>query len=107
MITPKWDDPDAGELLPLPRTDGLTQPQLDGETCVWCSVKPRVPFRLGIRLSSHRGRLLRWTPIAHKRCASTRAARVHRIHIQSCARCSHGDYCPDSRALHALALGYR
>ncbi|MEV6182282.1 hypothetical protein [Streptomyces sp. NPDC052015] len=94
----------AVEMLPLPKLDTLSNEQVDGKACVWCSGRPRTPLALGIRLSANAGTLRRWCPVAHQRCAAHKAGKVYRLHIQMCARCAHRDYCPDGRALYKLAF---
>ncbi|MEU5769784.1 hypothetical protein ABZ782_28105 [Streptomyces asoensis] len=94
----------AAEMLPVPKLDALTAEQIDGEACVWCRRRPRDPFALGPRLSAQAGRLHCWHPIAHRRCAAQRAGKVYALHIKTCARCTHRDYCMDAQALHKLAL---
>ncbi len=93
----------AVEMLPMPKTDALTDRQLDGEACVWCSVRPREPLRLGPRLSARAGTLHRWFPIAHRRCAAEKARKVYELHRRTCVRCAPGDYCPDAISLYKLA----
>lgn len=93
----------AVEMLPMPKTDALTDRQLDGEACVWCGIRPREPLRLGPRLSTRAGTLHRWFPIAHRRCAAAKAHKVYQLHQQTCARCAPGDYCPDAISLYKLA----
>ncbi|QJT04334.1 hypothetical protein G9272_31955 [Streptomyces asoensis] len=102
---PSWDDPPAAEMLPMPKVHTLTPEQIDGTACPWCS-KPLgdTGMKLGPRIRVADGAVRRWLPRACRKCVGVQAARVYRIHIGSCARCSHRDYCPDSRALRALAL---
>lgn len=92
---------DAVEMLCVPRIWKLTAPYRHGEVCVWCGEEPTLD--LGPRLSSEDGKLVRWLPRSCLDCAAQEAARVHRIHVRVCARCTPFLYCPDSRALHALA----
>lgn len=91
----------AAEMLCPPRIWKLTAPYRHGEVCVWCGQEPTL--NLGPRLSSVNGKLVRWLPRSCLRCAAQEAARVHRIHLRMCARCTPYLYCSDSRALHALA----
>lgn len=95
------DIADALVMLPVPRPDRITAEQANGLTCVWCDEPPTL--HLGPRLSTHGGDLHRWTPRACQPCAARQAARVYRLHIKTCARCSHREYCSDSRALYNLA----
>lgn len=88
----------------MPKLDALTEAQIGGEVCVWCDRRPRHPLALGPRLSAQAGRLRCWHPIAHQRCAAQRAGKVYALHIETCARCIHRDYCMDARALYKLAL---
>lgn len=98
----------AAAMLPMPRTAGLASEQMDGTVCVWCARTPDGGgIVLGPRISVIGGSLRRWEPRACRPCASRQAARVYGIHIGTCARCSHGDFCPDSHALHRLALECR
>lgn len=92
----------AVEMLPMPRAAGLDAAQLDGTRCVWCSRNPELG--LGPRISVIAGALKRWEPRACRPCTSREAERVYGIHVRTCPRCSHRDPCPDSQALHALAL---
>jgi hypothetical protein len=94
----------ATEMLPVPRAAGLTRDQVEGKVCVWCGGSPDDHIDLGPRISVVRGKLQRWFPRACQACTGRNAIRVYRLHIGTCARCSHRDYCPDSAALHALAL---
>jgi hypothetical protein len=91
----------AVEMLCVPRARLLTEPYLDGKVCVWCGQEPTLD--LGPRLSAVCGKLVPWRPQSCLDCAADEAARVHRIHLRVCARCTPFLYCPDSRALHALA----
>lgn len=91
------------EMLPMPKADTLTDKQVGGEVCVWCSVRPREPLRLGPRLSTLDGRLHRWFPIAHRRCAAEKAGKVYQLHRRTCARCAPREYCPDAIALYELS----
>ena len=98
----------AAEMLPMPKAAGLTAAKMDGTVCVWCGRTPDGGgVKLGPRISVIAGALKRWFPRACRACAGKKAASVYQLHIQTCARCSHQDYCPDSRALHALALECR
>lgn len=94
---------DGVEMLPMPKAAGLARKRINGTVCVWCGSTPTMP--LGPRLSVIRGKLLRWHPQACQPCVSKEAARVYRLHGDTCARCSHHDYCQDLSLLHALALG--
>lgn len=90
------------EMLPVPKAAGLASERVDGKRCVWCS--GAASMELGTRLSVIDGTLKRWEPRACRSCARREAGRVYDIHIGACARCTHGDYCPDARALYTLAL---
>lgn len=92
---------DAVGMLPMPNARSLARKRIDGACCVWCG--GTAVMDLGPRLSVVDGALKRWEPRACRPCAAREAARVYGIHIQSCARCTHHDYCPDARALHALS----
>lgn len=96
----------AAEMLPMPKAADLAPAQMDGTVCVWCARTPDGGgIVLGPRISAIAGALQRWFPRACRACAGREAARVYQLHIKTCARCSHQDYCPDSQALHELALG--
>lgn len=98
----------AVELLAMPKTHTLTKKKLSGTVCVWCGKHlDEDGLKLGPRLRVASGGVQRWLPRACRPCAGREAARVCAIHITTCARCSHHDYCPDSRALHRLALECR
>ncbi|GGR61547.1 hypothetical protein GCM10010251_93030 [Streptomyces aurantiogriseus] len=98
----------ALEMLAMPKTHTLTKRQMEGTVCVWCKENlDDTCLRLGPRIRVADGGIQRWLPRACRPCTGKEAARVYRIHIRACARCSHRDYCPDSRALHKLALEYR
>ncbi|QJT06349.1 hypothetical protein G9272_43610 [Streptomyces asoensis] len=58
---------------------------------------------LGPRLSVIDGVLKRWELRGCRSCAKREAGRVHDIHITTCARSVRRDYCPESKALYALA----
>ncbi|MCT9084113.1 hypothetical protein [Streptomyces fulvoviolaceus] len=94
----------AAEMLPAPKTADLTPKRISGTVCVWCGKTPQVA--LGIRLSVIGDALSRWWPRACQPCAAREAARVHAIHLTTCARCTHRDYCPDAHALHSLASAH-
>ncbi|MET7651548.1 hypothetical protein [Streptomyces sp. NPDC005486] len=92
----------AAEMLPVPKAAGLAPERVEGKRCAWCGGADTVA--LGPRLSVIGGTLTRWEPRGCRSCTRREAGRVHDLHITSCARCSHGEYCPDARALYALAL---
>lgn len=96
----------AVELLPMPKLRGLTPEQVEGGACPWCGtrVQQGTGMSLGPRIGVTVGGIQRWIPRACRPCVGSQAARVHRLHIRTCASCSHRDYCADSRALHRLAL---
>jgi hypothetical protein len=92
----------------MPKDHTLTKGQINGATCVWCAKQlDDTGLRLGPRIRVADGGIVRWLPRACRPCVGIEAARVYQIHIRICARCSHRDYCPDSRALHKLAEEYR
>lgn len=91
----------AVEMLPVPRAAGLPVERVDGKFCVWCGGATSV--ELGGRLSVVGGMLRRWEPRACHSCARREAGRVYGIHVTTCARCTHREYCPDARALYELA----
>lgn len=93
----------AVSMLPVPRAAELPAERVDGKRCVWCGGAPSM--ELGVRLSVLDGTLKRWEPRACRPCVRREAGRVCDVHIRACARCSHGDYCPDAKALYTLALG--
>ena len=99
----------AVEMLPMPKLRTLTPEQIEGGACPWCG--ERLPdgtgMRLGPRIGVAGGGVERWFPRACRPCVGKTAARVHRLHTGACARCSHGEHCPDGRALHRLALECR
>jgi hypothetical protein len=92
----------APEMLPVPKAAGLAPERVEGKRCVWCGSAASV--ELGPRLSVVDGALKRWEPRACRSCARREAGRVYDIHITTCARCTHRDYCPDSQGLYTLAL---
>lgn len=96
----------AVEMLPMPKAHTLTGEQIEGKTCVWCAKRlgEGVGLSLGPRIRVAPGGVRRWLPQACRPCTGVEAARVYQLHIRTCARCSHRDYCPDSIALHTLAL---
>ena len=95
------DDANAGEMLRVPTAAGLDDERVAGRRCVWCGGLPTMV--LGPRLSVLEGMLRRWEPRACCSCAGREAGRVYDLHIATCARCTHREYCPDARALYALA----
>jgi hypothetical protein len=99
----------AVEMLPTPKLRSLTPEQIEGGACPWCGFRLAADagVRLGPRIGVAGGAIERWFPRACRPCVGKAAARVYRIHVRTCARCSHRDYCPDSRGLHALALECR
>ena len=95
----------AAEMLPTPKVADLTDAQIDGSVCVWCERTPDGGgIKLGPRIRPTARSVERWFPRACRACAGREAARVYKIHVTTCARCGHRDYCPDSQALYALAL---
>lgn len=92
----------AAEMLRAPTAAGLPPQRIKGTLCVWCGQEPSMD--LGPRLSVIKGTLQRWHPRSCRPCARSEAARVHGIHRQTCPRCSHGEPCPDGRALYDLAV---
>ncbi|WP_416983570.1 hypothetical protein [Streptomyces sp. T028] len=97
----------APEMLPVPRLGGLSREQIAGKACVWCGCSPDDRIVLGPRISPRAGMVKRWFPSACQPCTGRKAVQVYRRHTTTCARCTHRDYCPDSHALHALALECR
>ncbi len=95
----------AVEMLPTPKADGLDADHLAGACCVWCGGPTSVA--LGPRIRPAAGGVQRWFPRACRTCTGRKAVDVYRLHTTTCARCSHRDYCPDSQALHELALECR
>lgn len=91
----------AVEMLPAPPLTGLPEERCDGLACVWCGGPPAIA--LGPRLSVTRDALHRWAPRACHWCTTRTAARTYQAHIHGCAHCTPMLYCPDARALHALA----
>jgi hypothetical protein len=92
----------AVSMLPVPKAAGMPAERVEGKRCVWCGGPASI--ELGPRLSVIDGTLKRWEPRSCRSCARREAGRVYDVHITRCARCSHGDYCPDSHALYTLAL---
>ncbi|GGW81294.1 hypothetical protein [Streptomyces galilaeus] len=92
----------APELLPTPKAADLPAERLAGTRCVWCG--GAATDALSARVSVVKGELLRWEPSSCRRCLRREAKRVYNIHIGVCARCTHRDYCPDSRALYELGF---
>lgn len=91
----------AVEMLPMPKAAVLSEAQFGGKQCPWCGGFPEIS--LGVRLSVASGALLRWKPRACRDCTRKEAARVHGLHVRTCARCTAMVQCQDARALHALA----
>ncbi|MEH0582829.1 hypothetical protein QA942_01445 [Streptomyces sp. B21-106] len=91
----------AAEMLAVPRAAGLASERIDGKRCVWCAGPASMD--LGPRLSVIDGVLQRWEPRGCRSCVRREAGRVYDIHVTTCARCSHRDYCPDREALARLA----
>lgn len=89
-------------MLPVPRAAGLAPERVTGKRCVWCGGADTVV--LGPRLSVIGLALKRWHPRGCRPCTRREASRMHGIHITTCARCAHRDYCSDARALYELAL---
>lgn len=92
----------AVEMLPMPKVAGLDLDRINGVCCVWCGGPTSVA--LGPRIRAAAGGVQRWFPRACRACAGLEAARVYQVHLTTCARCTHQDYCPDSHALNELAL---
>ena len=81
------------EMLPLPRIATLDAERRDGQACVWCGGEPSIDVgpRTGL------------LPRACQPCVIREARRVHGVHARQCRRCGARAYCPDGRALYALA----
>ncbi|MFJ1808560.1 MULTISPECIES: hypothetical protein [unclassified Streptomyces] len=92
----------AAEMLRVPKAADLPAERVEGKRCVWCGGPASI--ELGPRLSVIGGALKRWEPRGCRSCARREAGRVYDIHVTTCARCIHRDYCPDSAALYTLAL---
>ncbi|MEU5633520.1 hypothetical protein ACH47C_26870 [Streptomyces rishiriensis] len=92
----------AAEMLRAPKAADLAPERVTGKRCVWCGGSNSVA--LGARLSVIGVALKQWYPRGCRPCVRREARRVHGIHITTCARCTHGDYCPDSKALYEFAL---
>lgn len=91
----------ALEMLPIPKTADRTPGR-----CVWCGHQATL-LDLGPRLYVADGQLHRWTPRACQDCAEHQAALTYQTHRTTCARCTKWEHCPDSQALHQLALENR
>lgn len=91
----------AVEMLPMPKPARLDAERINGACCVWCGGPTSVA--LGPRIRRAAGGLERWFPRACRSCTGLEAGRVYQLHLTTCARCTHGDYCPDSYALRDLA----
>jgi hypothetical protein len=98
------DFADATQMLPVPNAGVLSRKRVEGKVCVWCRETLDDHVDLGPRLSVVAGQLERWWPRACQPCTGRTAVRVYRLHLGTCASCSHREYCLDSRALHALAV---
>lgn len=88
------------EMLPVPKACDVAPERVDGTRCVWCGKGPAVD--LGPRISPIGGTLQQWAPRGCRSCVGREAARVYGLHVGTCPRCSHGEYCPDSQALRKL-----
>lgn len=107
MTPDPHDDSSALEMLVMPRVHTLAADQIEGSACVWCASQPKdgTALRLGPRIRIAEDGVRRWWPRACRPCAAAEAGRVYEVHIHSCGRCSHRQYCADSRALYRLANG--
>ncbi|MDQ1037288.1 hypothetical protein QFZ75_003704 [Streptomyces sp. V3I8] len=94
---------DAAGMLPVPKIHTRREDQREGRACVWCGHRQATLAPLGPRLSADHGLLTRWTPQACSVCIHLHANRVLQIHVGICQECTRMTYCPDARALHALA----
>lgn len=92
----------AVEMLPMPADARYDLSRFEGAACAWCGCRPSPVVKLGTRTSVVHGKLEVWHPVGCRRCVRLEAVRVYEVHVRACARCSHGEYCPDSLALHKL-----
>ena len=69
---------------------------------MWCG--RAATDALSARLSVVKGELVRWEPRSGLPCLRREAKQVYSIHIGVCARCTHRDYCPGSKALYELGF---
>ncbi|MEU0076164.1 hypothetical protein ABZ027_42580 [Streptomyces sp. NPDC006332] len=76
-------------LLPLPALDGLSQEQVRGAACVWCSegLDTGTAVDLGERRHKHLDGHYSTFPRACRRCAGEAAVRVVRDHAPYCELC--------------------
>lgn len=93
----------ALEMLPVSRTPDPTWGRGARGCCLWCGEE--ASLSLGPRLKIIDGALQCWMPRSCADCAESQASLAHKAHRATCARCTEWEHCPDSRALHRLALG--
>lgn len=74
----------------LPRVDTLTQAQVRGRACVWCSValSNATAVNLGERTVDAHGSRTHWFPRACRPCAKTNVYKALLDHTQSCEQCN-------------------
>lgn len=97
---------DIGELLPLPKLDGLNEGQIRGAACVWCkgTLDNRTAVDLGAR-PDPRSSGARWYPRGCLSCAAAAARRAYALHCRVCNTCAQDETaCAVRRTLRRLAL---
>ncbi|WP_266446846.1 hypothetical protein [Streptomyces sp. NBC_01373] len=93
------------ELLALPRTSGLSDPQRRGTACVWCAVTlaPETARDLGARPGPGGGQIF---PRGCPGCLKVAALQEYGDHTGSCEQCVDDPaLCSTRRSLRRLAFG--
>lgn len=97
----------ALELLPLPNARRLSDDQLRGAHCAWCStpLTGATARDLGERPAPDGISIF---PRGCEPCVHREAVRVSSLHTRTCRRCTaNNEACPERRALRDLAIESR
>lgn len=85
----------------------MTTAQREGRACPWCNteVTPETGIDLGERHLDRAGVAIH--PYACRPCTNREARKSFAHHCRMCSLCKRGEYCPDKRPLHRLAVETR
>ena len=101
---------DALALLELPDLEGLSEAQVRGAECIWCSGTLTADTAVDLGERKHRRLDGRYStfPRADRRCVHDAAYSVLLDHAPSCEQCvDNAAECPTGRALRRLMREYR
>jgi hypothetical protein len=81
---------EALALLELPALDGLSEPQVRGQSCVWCAIvlTPETAVDLGPRRKKHLGAAYDWFPRGCRKHVGLAAEHALQGHAPFCEPCT-------------------